>query len=94
MSILRKTVISLLLVGFILSIGRAVFIHLSYAAEMPRVPDPQTGRVYAITVNHGTVVYVTGEEWHWADFVLNNGLWLAVVCGGALGIVQIYWSRD
>src|SRR5438093_6784906 len=68
--------------------------HLgSYAAEMPRAPQPQTGRVNEITVNHGSLVYVTDAERRRADFVLNKSLWIALTCCAALGIVKVHWKQ-
>ena len=60
---------------------------------MPRAPQPQTGRVNEITVNHGSLVYVTDAERRRADFVLNKSLWIALTCCAALGIVKVHWKQ-
>ena len=36
---------------------------------MPASPQPETGRVYRIAVNHGDVRYVSQKEFERADFV-------------------------
>ena len=88
----RNTVIVLLAVVFLATVGWAIFIHLSYAHEMPPVPQPQLGRTHRIVVNHGYTVYVTEDELHRADFVLNRAFWFGMVSFAALGIVRVYWK--
>ena len=68
----RRTVIGILASLFLISVFWGVWIHVSYALSMPRQPDPFAGRTYEITVNHGTVVYVTAREFSRAQFVFHT----------------------
>jgi len=46
-----------------------IYIDISYDYQMPASPQPETGRVYRIAVNHGDVRYVSQKEFERADFV-------------------------
>jgi hypothetical protein len=39
---------------------------------MPAAPQPTTGRIYRLVVNHGAVVYVNDEEFKRADFAFHQ----------------------
>jgi hypothetical protein len=58
----RKLVVAVLFSLFIAGVGNLVYLHLCYSSVMPRNPDPANGRTNLITVNHGTVVYVSQRE--------------------------------
>ncbi len=89
-----KVVIALLAIVFIASLLWTVFIHISYAYSMPHSPQPEIGRIYRITVNHGYVVYVTEDELHRADFALNEVFWIGMGCFAVLAILMVYWKRQ
>jgi hypothetical protein len=91
MQMLRKALISVLIIIFFLCMGWGVFIHLFYAYSMPRSPQPQLGRTYQMTVNHGYVVYVTEMEFRRADFALHELIWIGMACLVLIGIVKVYW---
>jgi hypothetical protein len=82
----------LLIIVFCAGLLAGVYIHLSYAASMPRIPDPITGRVIRITVNHGTVVYVTRQEFERAEWVFGTGAYLTFAAGLLLAFVSVYWG--
>ncbi|MGB2593148.1 MAG: hypothetical protein WAJ96_21055 [Candidatus Acidiferrum sp.] len=46
-----------------------LWIRVRYAAVMPHVPQPQTGRIYRTMAAFGTAVYVSEKEHDWANFV-------------------------
>jgi hypothetical protein len=92
MQIFRKSLLSVLLAIFFLCIGWGVFIHLSYAYYMPHSPQPQFGRTYRMTVNHGYVVYVTEREYRRADFVFHDVFWIGMGCFVLVGMVKVYWG--
>jgi hypothetical protein len=56
----RYVAISLGLASFA-CFGVAIYLILLYANTLPRVPQPELGRVYSLN-NHGTVVYLTQRE--------------------------------
>lgn len=90
----RKIVIATLIVLFFGCVGSTIFIHVTYAYTKPSVPEPQSGRVRQMVVNHGTVVYVTDEEFQRADFVLNKVFWIGIVSFVGLAIVRVYWQKS
>jgi hypothetical protein len=75
------------------SVAWGVYIHLSYASSMPRVPQPDSGRTYALVVNHGTQVYVTRQEFVRANFAFHEVLGFALVCILALALIKQYWHE-
>lgn len=88
----RKVVVGVLTMAFAASMLWAIFIHLSYDHKMPQAPQPDTGRVYRMTVNHGDVVYVTKGELDRAQFVLNKVFWVGMACFGVLIILKVRWK--
>ena len=62
MAIFSKVTVTILLAAFSASVGYPLYLDLYYLYDMPRGPDPVTGRVCSMTVNHGFVVYVTQQE--------------------------------
>ncbi len=44
-------------IGFF-TLGANIYIPFHYAAVMPRTPQPEAGRIYRMTAQYGTVVYV------------------------------------
>ena len=54
---LRKTIIAVLLGGFLAWVLAAVSIHVYYSESLPKVPDEEAGRTYRLVVNHGSVRY-------------------------------------
>lgn len=48
--------------------------------SMPRTPQPDVGRIYPLTMNHGTHVFVSRSELNRADFILNKVFFVGV-CG-------------
>jgi ammonia channel protein AmtB len=75
---------------FSLAVLSIVYIHLSYGIKMPREPQPQAGRIFQISVNHGTLVYVTKEELDRAKFVFRSMPYVGLFCFAAFGLITIY----
>jgi hypothetical protein len=73
------------------TVGGGVYIDVHYSAVMPGSPQPSTGRIYRMVVNHGYVVYVNKRELEWADFfekltdICGVGALLFVLVGACLG---------
>jgi len=59
---------------------------------MPRTPEQQTGRIYEISVNHGTVVYVTKDELARAEFVLDKMMVAQFFVFMAIGYLRIRYK--
>jgi hypothetical protein len=92
MNLLKRIIIALLIIGVFASILSFAYIHMSYGASMPRTPQIESGRVYPLTVNHGTRVYVTQQELERANFVFHKVFLLGVCCVLALAFVKQYWN--
>lgn len=71
-SLARKALITFLGTVFFLTLAANVYIDLDYAYTMPKSPQAGSGRVYRIMVNHGTLVYVTRQEFARANFVFHD----------------------
>jgi hypothetical protein len=93
MGFLKKAVVATLFTVFSISILWGVFIHINYAYTKPRLPQPETGRIHRITVNHGYVVYVTEGELRRAHFVLNDVFWVGMASFVVLGFIRVYWPE-
>jgi len=57
---------------------------------MPAVPRPGTAQVHRITVNHGSVRYVTQGELTRAHFVLDTLSWWEIPIFAGLGVLVVY----
>jgi len=58
----KRIIVVVLLSIFFISLFAHVGIELSYASNKPPSPQTETGRVFRITINHGSTVYVSQEE--------------------------------
>ncbi len=61
---------------------------------MPNAPQPEVGRVYRISVNHGAVVYVTKEEYEKTQFAFNEVFWVAVACFVGIALIKFWPSAN
>jgi hypothetical protein len=52
-----------------IALAANLYIPFHYAAVMPRSPQPQTGRIYAIPAQYGGTVYVNRVELDRRNFV-------------------------
>jgi hypothetical protein len=59
---LHKTVLGILLGGFLACLGAFVFIHLYCYSSLPSAPDERAGRTFKMEVNHGFVRYGSSGE--------------------------------
>lgn len=89
---IRRVVVALLIAVVFGGVLSSVYIDISYDASMPRVPQPDTGRVYLLVVNHGAHVYVNREELNRANFV-HDVFVLGLCCVLALVAIQQYWKE-
>ncbi len=51
-----------------------------YYLNMPRSPEPLTGRIYPAGAAHNTLVYVSSTESRWANFLNTPMMSIAVAC--------------
>jgi hypothetical protein len=47
---------------FVFVLVLAMYTEVSYSVSMPNTPDPTTGRVHRLVVNHGAVIFVNADE--------------------------------
>jgi hypothetical protein len=64
---LKTVVVALLATTMIASILGAGYVHTTYLATMPRMPDPAAGRIYPVVVK-AVSVHVNREELDRANF--------------------------
>ena len=68
-----KVVSSILILGLgFLTIFGNLYIRIYYAASMPRSPQPQAGRIFAIPALYGGTVYVNKRELDRRSFIEND----------------------
>jgi hypothetical protein len=93
--ILKFVLVGLVLVTGLVSIGADIYVRFHYAEVMPRVPQPETGRVYPVPAQGGGTVYVTEGEFKRREFVRYK---LTYIFGGVLflygcvGTVLGWWN--
>ena len=88
---LRKALVILLLCGFAAWLLFFCWAHLSYASSLPTAPNQKEGRVYQMSVNHGSVRYGTEREirtLRWAE----NSQMLAIVFVVAAIILRVRYD--
>jgi hypothetical protein len=85
---------AILIVIFCTGLLLNIYIHMSYSAYMPRTPDPTTGRTARISVNHGSLVYLTPQEFKRAKWILGVGFQITFVVGVLMALVRIYWEES
>jgi hypothetical protein len=47
---------------FMLTVALFFYLHMQWSHAMPHAPDPASGRVYRLVVNHGWTIFVTIGE--------------------------------
>jgi hypothetical protein len=87
---MKKLLAYSLLAGFAACVGWQVWIHIDYAATMPAAPEPTSGRIYRLVVNHGTVVYVNKQEFTRAEFAFNELYFVELFVFSAFLVLQQY----
>jgi len=93
MRMIRRALVILLATVFLFCVSWQLWIHLSYSANMPRSPEPDTGRIYRVVVNHGAEVYVTRAELNWCDFAQNETYWIEFSILGLLGYLRVRYKN-
>jgi hypothetical protein len=69
---IKKTLATLAAGLFMFSIATCIYFDVHYAYTMPQTPQPQTGKIYPISVLHGSRVYVNKQELAQANFVFHD----------------------
>jgi hypothetical protein len=82
--ILRIGFQSLVLSTAFLTAATNLYIRFHYAAVMPRSPQPETGRIYAIPAQYGGTIYVNRAELDRRNLAADKLL-------PALGIVMVLY---
>ena len=70
--------------GFVASLGLAMSTEINYSIVMPKAPDPATGRVHRLVVNHGYVIFVNDDERRYKSET--EYLFLAGICAMMVAI--------
>ena len=91
--ILRRVSAVVLVAGFMACVLAQAYVHISYDYQMPASPQPETGRIYRITVNHGDVRYVNRKEIERADFVLHKLVLLELFLFAAAMILRVRYKE-
>jgi hypothetical protein len=89
----RRALVVFLAAVFVVAVAAGIYIHIHYSNVMPHSPQAQTGRVYRMVVNHGTVVYVNKQELKGAHFVFYDLFTVGVVCFGLLVLLRIRFKK-
>jgi hypothetical protein len=91
LTILKSLALALLIAGIVGQVWTlAMWNH--YAAQLPRFPVPEQGRVYQLAL-HGIVVYQTAKE-HTSFWMISNWSWVIFCIGFAAGIVYQWKSGE
>jgi hypothetical protein len=92
---LKVVLLSLVAVSGFLSICGDSYVRFHYAAVMPRVPQPETGRIYPVPAQYGGTIYLNQEELRLRDFVRYELTYIFVgsmiLCFG-IGTSLGWWS--
>lgn len=68
----KKALVTVAAGIFIFATTASIYYDFHYAYTMPQTPQPQSGRIYPISVLHGSRVYVNKRELSRADFVFHD----------------------
>ncbi len=82
----KSKVVKIALIGFVsgmslFTLVAMIYIPFHYAAVMPRSPQPETGRIYAVKAQYEVVVYVNKQELDRRDFVKYDLMTVTAVSG-------------
>ena len=82
-----QVVCVVLLVASMITLGGKMFVHIWFASEMPRVPDPSSGRTVETVVMRGTRVFVTPQELKVQTLVQKWSPGVGLLCLLAAGVL-------
>ena len=88
----KKFLIGRLSVIFFVTLLGEIYTQISYSTSMPKSPQPETGRLKAISVNHGAIVYVTEEEFRRAHLIDHLLFYFGGWCGLAAGLLNYKYN--
>jgi hypothetical protein len=88
----RRIAIGVLVVGITVVVSWGGYVDYSYSVSMPRQPQTQTGRIYPLSVDHGTIVYVTQQELAYDAFVSRVEISLGAFLIVSLASVKLCWK--
>lgn len=91
---IRRTLVRTCLVGFVACTACPIWVDVSYDYRMPKVPRPESGRVYSLIVDHGVVVYVTKHELAFANFAFYDFLVIGMLLFGVVFFLRQRYPND
>jgi len=89
----RRLLLIVFVVGFTGCLFWQVWLDVIYSTQMPKSPQPESGRIYEISVNHGTIVHIRREELARATFVFEKLLWIEFACLAGIGVLRVYYRE-
>ena len=66
-----------------------IYLHMQWSYAMPKAPDPSSGRIHPLVVNHGWRIFVTAGESRFFDVATYH---LGIVAFAAFGLAV--WLRQ
>jgi hypothetical protein len=85
---MRKMVLIALVATFLATLLWRIYLDVSYAATLPAAPNPATGNVNSLVVQHGTRVFATDadmERLHRSDIAF----WGGAAAGATAGVINV-----
>lgn len=89
---LKHAIVALLAVTLVACILCAGYIDTTYLAHMPRTPQPDTGRIYAVQVK-SVSVYVNREEFNRANLAHKTLPVIGLCCFLGMVVIKQYWDK-
>jgi len=89
----KRIVLITLVAVFFFALVAHVGIELSYASNKPRLAQAEIGRVFPITINHGSIVYVSQEELRRLHSVQACAIYAMLASFVGIGILKLS-TRD
>ena len=99
MKTFRKILYSFFLGFFVVALIASAVVQLGYSSNLPPQQDENSGHVYRIVVNHGSVVYGTDREfraYRWVDNlqpVAVVGAFVVLILGLSFGDLKMRSGR-
>jgi biopolymer transport protein ExbD len=85
----KRIVLITLLIFFCGALFAHVGIELSYASDKPRSAQTETGRVFPVTINHGSTVYVSQDELRRLHSVQTAAVYAMLASFVGIGILKL-----
>ena len=88
---LQKTIVIVLFAVGLTIFTTIAHFEVHFSEARPRQPEPITGYVYRVSVNHGNIVYVSRSEKLWLDYEFTAGM-VSIVFTLAAVLLDRRWN--